>query len=247
MARNRTNYNKRYNRNIVSRRPSDDAPYSNEYQPDVAQLDALKGPKPFGYTQAGGFTLSTYDARPPLAIDQYCNFEVDNGFNQFEDGTEETILDTQAAFTIPVPPGRTFVLKEILISINFLAEPSIDEQPIVDQYGFGAAALRSADVRYSVLVNNTPAENYGSRRLVDITTSYQRIPTFVLAGGLSNLTFIIDTSFTAQTEFFTIFGSLYGDYLFTTGTSLIQEPLNKNPVPIKDAYREKIYAPQPRK
>jgi len=60
--------------NIPSQQPVDRVPYSPDVQPDLSVTEDMRGKKPIGFPPTGVYTVSTYDALPPQAINLYREF-----------------------------------------------------------------------------------------------------------------------------------------------------------------------------
>lgn len=220
--------------NVPSQAPSRRVPYSPVQQEDVWSTEGMRGAKPIGYPPSGSFVVSAYDARPTQAIDFAKRFRVQEGDRVFLNGDVEPLAVARTAeFVIPIPPAATAVLKEIEFSVEIPNDPSEDDG-IIDRWGFPSDDLINAEARISILVNNSPVPEWGDLLQPDNLFAPIRLSSYILIPGGQNLTFqFYFRNANDAINNFVMYGTMYGNYLLSKGTSLPEEPVNTEALPIR--------------
>jgi hypothetical protein len=227
--------------NIPSQRFPRTKPYDNSRQPDVEQFKGMRRPYPNEPPPRGSFVQSVYDARPVQAVDFFREFETTSGLNET---VEEFTLD-------PIPPGRTFVMREFGFAMQAVPFDNGGEggasspDSLVNEFGFPSDSYRSNPLRFGVLLDGNPDQFYGDREVNDIVLNTKIVPCYIIAQSGVEITFRFTFSVTgAQNVPFTIFGYAFGNMLIASGRDHVQDPANSEPIPVKTQIRQVKGAPE---
>lgn len=227
---------------IPSQAPSREVPYKPERQSDILSTSDMQGAKPHGFPALDAFVVTTYDWRPI------------NEFDWYESFYEQAVIDQVTIavdFSTPAQGKRTILRYLELGAVYAIENDAQNPNQVMDKYGqwnFGVAVTSSNPVaglplRYSILVNNSPQENFANVPLFGPTINARRIPLNILVESGSTVqlqTTFGDPDEVAPTPAYAIWGSLYGHELANRDATDLQiEAANKRPLPVQKGFSSK--------
>lgn len=214
--------NRRYGGvNIPSQTPTRRVPLSPYAEPALDAARDMRGVKPIGAPRRDDYTIATYESRPPQTIDFGTELVTPLSSASGEANQAEI------SFTVPAP--RTLVIRSFSFSVDADLDGASALERNVSKFGYDPRA--EADLPFcSVLVNRTPADNYGKLRLFDLSMAYHEYECFILVPGGSTVTLFSQLGTALQALVHRTVWRLYGNEILSKGTDVTREPVNTSPV-----------------
>ena len=239
MAYKRTGINQVYDRYgaqspIPSQKPSNLVPYSNVYQPDVAQFAKLRGRKPHGFAPRGSYVVPNYDSRPVNEFDTWITEQ------NFDDGINfDNLVGLPNQMFYRVPRGRTLIIRQVGFTL-YRAENQVEGGGFFTVFG-NPFAFRNPGLVWSIVIDGSNTDGFTRVPVRDVLQSTLRFETFITVNQNSLVELRLDGNL-ANVDNTEWSPYILGDLLLATGRNLPEEVGSEEPIPVRTTHVRQIGA-----